>query len=83
MSCLCPSPRADFLQHPGLKSQRDLAHFVLSELGKAGPEAKGSGQPGQTKMWSQGVTINSGGSHQTGVGLEGEAWGPTASQEVL
>ena len=30
------------IKHPGLEPQRDLAHFAVSEQGKARPEAKAS-----------------------------------------
>ena len=39
---LHPSLKAGFLKHPGLEPQRDLAHFAVSEQGKARPEAKAS-----------------------------------------
>lgn len=39
---LPPSLKAGFLKHPGLEPQRDLAHFAVSEQGKARPEAKAS-----------------------------------------
>lgn len=37
---LRPSLKPGFLKKPGLEPQRDLAHFAISEQGKARPEAK-------------------------------------------
>ena len=77
---LHPSLKAGFLKHPGLEPQTDLAHFAVSEQGKARPEAKASEAiPGHHHQPREEM-LQSGGPEDKARGGRGEA---TASQGMF